>query len=326
MTESTSSKNSPSSNETLFNPPPGGDICLRSKDGIEFQAHTVLLGLASSVFRDMFLVGTRREDAIDLAEDATTISIMLEFIYPNKQVPLVTSFDTLDSCLRISQKYDLQSMAQTLDTQLSINNTSQSLVHSDPLRAYQLALTFSLPKTKIMAAPLITTSKADLCDPSRLSRVVQSHPSDSLIRLIGIQGTRAKILADVLFGFYKRPMLPTHEHFFYDLSCEPCRGWLDKCESNEARTGLYTHHPPSWLLSWASLVYQTLLATPIEQCDDLFHVTILERLEGATTACQDCLSDFWTYREQRPKFDQWANNVKTTLKERLACLDSLYAL
>ncbi|KDN48046.1 hypothetical protein RSAG8_03062, partial [Rhizoctonia solani AG-8 WAC10335] len=326
MTESTNSKNTSSSSENIFNPPPGGDICLRSKDGIEFQAHTVLLGLASSVFRDMFLVGTRREDAIDLAEDATTISIMLEFIYPNKQAPMVTSFDTLDSCLRMSQKYDLQSITQTLDTQLSINNTPQSLVYSDPLRAYQLALTYNLSKTKITAAPLITTSKADLCDPSRLSRVVQSHPSASLIRLIGIQGTRAKILADVLFGFYKRPMLPTREHFFYDLSCEPCRGWLDKCESNEARTGLYTHHPPSWLLSWASLVYRTLLATPIEQCDDLFHVTVLERLEGVTTACQDCLSDFWTYRDQRPKFDQWANNVKSTLKERLACLESLYAL
>ncbi|ELU38344.1 3-hydroxyacyl-CoA-dehydrogenase [Rhizoctonia solani AG-1 IA] len=266
----------------------------------------------------MFLVGTRREEAIDLTEDATTISIMLEFIYPNRQAPLVTSFETLDNCLRISQKYDLQSMIQTLDTQLSINTTPQSLVHSDPLRAYQLALTFDLPKTKVMAAPLITTAKADLCEPSRLSRVVQSHPSASLIRLIGIQGTRAKILADVLFGFYKRPMLPTQEHFFYDLSCEPCRGWLDMCEGNEARAGLYTHHPPSWLLSWSNLVYQTLLAMPIEQCDDLFRVTVLERLEGTATTCQDCLADFWKYRDQRPKFDRWASNVKTTLKERLS--------
>ncbi|KAH7344033.1 hypothetical protein B0J17DRAFT_645093, partial [Rhizoctonia solani] len=307
-------------------PAHGGDICLRAKDGIEFQAHTVLLGLASSVFRDMFLVGTRREDTIDLTEDAAIISMMLEFIYPNKQTPLVTSFDTLDSCLRIAQKYDIQSMTQTLDTQLSINNTPHSLVHSDPLRAYQLAITFELTKTKMMAAPLVTTSKADLCDPFRLSRVVQSHPSASIIRLIGIQGTRAKILADVLFSFYKRPMLPTEEHFFYDLSCEPCRGWLDMCEGSEGRAGLYTHHPPSWLLSWANLVYQALLATPIEQCDNLFHVTVLERLEGAPTTCQDCLTDFWKFRDQRPKFDKWANNVKTTLKERLACLESLYAL
>jgi hypothetical protein len=314
------------SESKLFNPPPGGDIRLQSKDGVEFQAHTVLLSLASSVFRDMFLVGTRREDTIDLTEDAKSISIMLEFIYPNSQAPLVTSFDTLDMCLRISQKYDIQGMTQTLDTQISINNMPQSLVHTDPLRTYQLALAFDLPKTKVMAAPLITTSKADLCDPSRLARLIQSHHSASLIRLIGIQGTRAKILADVLFSFYKRPMLPTQEHFFYDLSCESCRGWLDQCEGNEARGGLYTHHPPSWLLSWANLVYQTLLASPIEQSEDLFRVTVLERLEGSTTACQDCLDDFWKYRDQRPKFDKWANNVKVVLKERLTCLEPLYAL
>ncbi|KAF8759709.1 Broad-Complex, Tramtrack and Bric a brac [Rhizoctonia solani] len=260
MMENANSKNSSDLSVPLFNPPTGGDICLRSKDGIEFQAHTVLLGLASSVFRDMFLVGTRREEAIDLTEDATTISIMLEFIYPNRQAPLVTSFETLDNCLRISQKYDLQSMIQTLDTQLSINTTPQSLVHSDPLRAYQLALTFDLPKTKVMAAPLITTAKADLCEPSRLSRVVQSHPSASLIRLIGIQGTRAKILADVLFGFYKRPMLPTQEHFFYDLSCEPCRGcWICVKEMKLEQAYTPTTLPPGYYLGPTSFIKRYLL-------------------------------------------------------------------
>ncbi|KAB5593250.1 hypothetical protein CTheo_3332 [Ceratobasidium theobromae] len=328
MSETIVTKPLPASNSgpELFTPPPGGDIKLQSKDGVEFQAHIMLLSMASSVFRDMFLVGTKHEAPIYLTEDAEAISTMLEFIYPNRQAPLVTNFDTLESCLRVSQKYDLQSMAQTLDTQISINNTPQSLVHTDPLRAYQLAITFDLPKTKVLAAPLITTSKADLCDPSRLARLTQSHPSSSLIRLIGIQGTRAKILAEVLFNFYKRPMLPTQEHFFYDLSCETCRDWLDKCERNEARAGLYTHHPPSWLLSWANLVYQSLLASPLEQSDDLFHVTILERLEGSTTACQDCLADFWKYRDQRPKFDKWANDIKTILKDRLACLEPLYAL
>ncbi|QRW15813.1 The BTB (BR-C, ttk and bab)/POZ (Pox virus and Zinc finger) domain [Rhizoctonia solani] len=260
MMENANSKNSSDLSVPLFNPPTGGDICLRSKDGIEFQAHTVLLGLASSVFRDMFLVGTRREEAIDLTEDATTISIMLEFIYPNRQAPLVTSFETLDNCLRISQKYDLQSMIQTLDTQLSINTTPQSLVHSDPLRAYQLALTFDLPKTKVMAAPLITTAKADLCEPSRLSRVVQSHPSASLIRLIGIQGTRAKILADVLLGF-------TSDRCYRhrNISSMICRashvvgGWICVKEMKLEQAYTPTTLPPGYYLGPTSFIKRYLL-------------------------------------------------------------------
>ena len=61
-------------------PPLGGDITLCSSDGTSIRTHSLLIALASSDSLGMFSVGTHGDGLIDLAEDAETVSLMLEYI------------------------------------------------------------------------------------------------------------------------------------------------------------------------------------------------------------------------------------------------------
>lgn len=202
------------------------------------------------------------------------------------------------------------------------------MVRLDPLRAHQLALQFNLPKTKVVAAPLVATGDTDFCNPARFAELVRSHPSGSSVRLIAIQAARAKILAEVLFRFHKHRMNApiSQPRLFYRLSCLACRNWSNECKQSSARYGLHTEDPPSWLRVWADHVYQTLLTAALEKSGGLFNTAILENLEGASNVCQGCLSDFWTTRSQKEVFNAWARGVKDVLRQRLEGLEHLYAL
>jgi hypothetical protein len=309
----------------IFCPPSGGDLTLQSGDGTEFLVHSVILKVASSVFNDMSVVGTAK-GMVELFEDAETVSLMLGFIYPNKKSPIISSFDVISKCLRAAQKYDLEGMLETVDYQLCHDIDPKSLMRMDPLRVHQLALEFNLPQTKAAAAPLILPGKTDLCNPSRLAEYAKAHPSASLIRLVGIQGTRAKILSEVLFNFHKKPILPAQDNMFFDTSCKACQKWMEGCKESGARKGLPSQHPPSWLICWVVLVYQSLLAAPLDNSDHLFNAIIMEKFDKSSAVCRDCMNDFAKFRKIRTKFNEWANGVKAALKIQLASLEHLYSL
>lgn len=255
----------------VFHSPPGGDITLRSNDGAEFLVHSVILGVASSVFEGLLCLGTKK-DVIELSEDAKTLSFILKFIYPNRKIPTITNFDTLSLCLQAAQKYDLEGVIENIDDQLATKAAPRSLLHRDPLRTCELALQFNLPETRALAMPLVITGETDFSDPSQLGELVKSHSLITVTRLAAIQSTRGKMLADVLLCFYNSPIAPGPEHadMFFQLSCVPCRGWLKQCDRAEARRGLRAETPPSWVLAWADHAYQTLLHAPLEKSDELF--------------------------------------------------------
>lgn len=113
---------------------------------------------------------------------------------------------------------------------------------------------------------------------------------------------------------------------FYKLSCDLCQKWLKQCQESPPREGLYTLSPPSWLLAWVILVYETLLSTPLEKSNHLFDALIMDKFEGRNYVCQDCLEDFMKWSKQRATFNQWAKRVKDVLAERLESVHHLYAL
>lgn len=304
--------------DDVFRPPAGGDITLRSNDGVEFLVHSMILGVASSVFEGLLRVGTKK-DVVELSENAETLSLALRFIYPNKKAPIITNFDTLSLCLQAAQKYDLEGMLETIDDQIATRPIPQSLLHKDPLRACELALQFNLPETRALAMPLAITGKINFSDPSQLEKLVKSHSSITVARLAAIQSTRARMLADILLRFYDAPITPqpVHSDMLYELSCGNCRQWM---ASSEIRPKA----PPSWLLAWADLAYQTLLVTALEGSDELFDWSILENLKGKKGVCRRCLDDFQAILSQQNTFNEWANGVRNTLKQRLESLQHLH--
>lgn len=84
-------------------------MTLRSSNGVTFCVHSILMSLASSVFKDMLSVGAKSDEIIELADEAKHISLMLEYIYPTK-TPTITSLAIFEQALRIAQKYDVKCM------------------------------------------------------------------------------------------------------------------------------------------------------------------------------------------------------------------------
>ncbi|KAH7340217.1 hypothetical protein B0J17DRAFT_650394 [Rhizoctonia solani] len=123
-----------------FQPPAGGDVVLRSCEGTVFNAHSVLLGLASTVFAGMFS-GVSTADTIDLAEDAETISLMLAFIYPITPPP-ITTVDQLEKVMLFSQKYDITKMIEYVEKTVL---PESELIHSDPIRVFRASTKHGFP-------------------------------------------------------------------------------------------------------------------------------------------------------------------------------------
>ncbi|KZT04851.1 uncharacterized protein LAESUDRAFT_760861 [Laetiporus sulphureus 93-53] len=117
---------------------PSADIILRSADGVDFYVHTVILGLASTVFEDMFSLshpGTACRDQklpiVDITETSETLNCLLRLIYPNAKDPIFKDIVAVGSVLKAATKYQMDTIATKLKSSLS--------AFADPLGLYAIA-------------------------------------------------------------------------------------------------------------------------------------------------------------------------------------------
>ncbi|KAG9095759.1 hypothetical protein FS749_009823 [Ceratobasidium sp. UAMH 11750] len=311
----------------IFNPPPGGDISVRSCDGQVFCVHTLLLGLASSVFSDMSTIGTQTAEIIDLAEDSESLSVMLVHIYPSGIPPPLDSFELLEKSLKVAQKYDIQAMLQKLDRALSTESSCKELFKADPIRMFHLSATHSLRQSQTVAIREVRPRHCDLSCPEDIAKLAETYPNSShVIALMGVQAARAEILF----------------RFFYDLGYED---GLDVCNPTpddenswlickDCKTKMITNftapvtYYPIWLNSWVHSLYRKFINEPFGTHAHLFTVPMFETLisrPGNTPFCQSCIKAALKAKKGRI-LEAWLRDVQAELEERLEALDDLLVL
>ncbi|KAG8703647.1 hypothetical protein FRC08_002713 [Ceratobasidium sp. 394] len=300
-----------------FMPPAGGDLTIVSKDGVEFLVHSDALGRSSSVFADMFSIGTKGECAIQLADDAESISLMLGFIY-STDPPRIRDPSLLEKVLQLAQKYDIEAITRTLDE--TIPNTD--LISIDPFRVFQIGLTYGLPNTSMLAAKTTQSQYRYFQDLKAINGFTSRFPGTaSLVSLIGIAGARAKILHDVLYDFQSGNPPPDSDvdfdpEMFAELLCTTCFRHL-----RDWRRFPDPAFRPHWFFDWARLAFNELSAKDIDECDDLFNASVFGRI---APGCDypSCIREVSSHG---PLFNTWAENVKLKLHSELSKLGSLYS-
>ncbi|KAG9084466.1 hypothetical protein FRC06_004074 [Ceratobasidium sp. 370] len=292
----------------------GGDITLRSLDGVDFRVHSVVLSLASPVIADMFHLGAQQA-VVNIGETSEMLSFLLNFIYPRLPPP-VPSFEVLEKGLHLADKYHLEGMKLHLRERLSLKASPVS-VYSDPLRALAFACAHGLTDEAKLAASVAFKSY-DFRKVDDLLKICKGMPSIApIVKMIGVPSARAAILNSVLFQFYQRPMALVTEskHFL----CSTCQDQY----LNRSR-----YSAPEWQARWAHWVFKELETRPIAQCDEVFTIEFLKlaMCKGAVPVSSNICGCHTKIYSHKHYFEKWTAEVRECLVNRLKSLDPLGAV
>ncbi|KAG8725921.1 hypothetical protein FRC12_023883 [Ceratobasidium sp. 428] len=186
----------------------------------------------------------------------------------------------------------------------------------------------------------------DLLKPTEVVKIAQEYPHMAhVIGLVGVQSIRAKILTNVLFNFCAG-FLPTTWVRVREGQASKNLGLVDmdgcglmmcdRCASEAIELkveGDYgTKYVPSWIHAWSRVAYAALSVKPLDQCEHIFELSILNYpVKEELGICDDCVDaaiDAPLGWNERPGgvFEDWALGIKALLRQELAQLDVLYSL
>ncbi|KAH7325325.1 hypothetical protein B0J17DRAFT_681864 [Rhizoctonia solani] len=238
----------------------GGDLILRSTDGVNFSVHSVLLSLASSVFSELLTTGTKSE-AIRFSETAEVLALMLKFIYPTPTSnPTVPSMGLLNDGMRVATKYQLNNMKNRLREQLSIVDSPVS-AYANPIGALCVASMHGFTAEAELAASL-ASKRCDFGNGDDIKSWVDAIPDPAitaLVKLAGIPLVKTRVLVDVLLHFERVPMSLGNN--INALVCPTCRETFRNCVRQS---------PPEWQARWAHWIFDELKDRPISDWKPLF--------------------------------------------------------
>lgn len=131
----------------------GGDFTLRScPEEVEFKVFRLFLMTASPVFQDILTSGSG-PPVMDLAEDAETISALLQYIYPREN-PTIKSYGLFEKVLEAARKYELGFITSDLRASMRSGSAASSHLRAEPLSMYALAVRHELKEEALVAARL----------------------------------------------------------------------------------------------------------------------------------------------------------------------------
>lgn len=179
-----------------------GDIILRTQGSppCDFRVHSLLLSLASPVFKDMFKIPQPppvvpkldvEPEVIYVTDPPHALDLVLRFIYPFPS-PDIDSLDQLFDGLVIADKYDIIGARADLRLRLT------KFIEENPLRVYAIASKFGFEEEAEAVSPLTTKiylpSLADLPDDLKDISAMAYH------RLIKIHENCRDEIEDIIDG------------------------------------------------------------------------------------------------------------------------------
>ncbi|QRW00758.1 The BTB (BR-C, ttk and bab)/POZ (Pox virus and Zinc finger) domain [Ceratobasidium sp. AG-Ba] len=313
MSQATNSPNDKKTASFSFQPPAGGDLTLKSSDGVTFVVHSVLLCIASKVFAGMF-EASKVADIIDLTEDAEAISLMLAFIYPTIR-PQINTIPRIEKSILVANKYDIPVIEQTLN---EIVPSLHDVIRDDPLRLFHTAKNHGFRKIQTTAARLVLPGNQSMTTVEALVKYAKEYPEwASIIGVIGAQAIRVQLLNEI--GLAPSYIWPSAKCFGNaaagaDITCRKCARY-DYCYS----TTISQRVRPGWLGAWATGLRTALESRTLDESLCWFELGILETLGS----CSECVQQTFA---KRNLFKDWAKETLEVIRSKLDPLEVLYTL
>jgi len=178
-----------------------GDIILRAgtepDSKRDFRVHKFILGLASSVFKDMFAfpqpsdqtLNEHQLPVVDVLDPPEALDVILRLIYPGVEPPKITEQKTLSALLLTADKYNITSIYPTLRENL------KTFLPDHSLWAYIIACRFGFLEEKKQAARLTSSESLQYLEDREAVQLISSYDLFRLFEFIQRResGGRVKI-------------------------------------------------------------------------------------------------------------------------------------
>lgn len=176
------------------------DLIIRTSDSIEFKVFKYILGNASPIFSDMFLIGDQHPPTsslpsdiwilVEVTETGRVMDTLLRYIYPTPRPDFRSLSDALD-VLEAAIKYDIDPAVSAISNEIIVTE----LIEEDPLTAYLFASKHSLVLLKQSAmGRLISKDLPNSSDFSQHPKFNELESAD----LLRIMQCRSKFVSEAL--------------------------------------------------------------------------------------------------------------------------------
>ncbi|KAG8692276.1 hypothetical protein FRC09_011338 [Ceratobasidium sp. 395] len=249
----------------------GGDFTLKSyPEEIEFRVFRLFLMTASPVFQDILTSGSG-PPVMDLAEDAETISVLLQYIYPREN-PTIKDYKLFEKVLEAAHKYDLGFIISDLRTSMRSELADFAYLRAKPLQMYSLAVRYDFKKEALTAAKLTIGKYAFATREGATELLALNIPTNDAVLLMRMHMAREAALTSL----FLHP----------DSNLRYFAGFPIKCVSCKRVGGSLSELQKSWMKETVDM----LRKEPLDRAGQFFEAAFFADLRSRCM-CIGCRED-----------------------------------